>query len=93
MISLPNNQPIVEDTNDDAHINQNDIQVTLTFTEHEMINDVLMQASNMMDFACVNFHSYHDLPMENEIIQRYTMIENLRERFNEIWSDRFETND
>jgi hypothetical protein len=89
MISLPNNQPIVEDTNYDAHINQDDIQVTLTFAEHEMINDVLMQAINSLDFACP--YGLHNLPMDSEVVQRYTMVENLRERFNTLWSDRFET--
>jgi hypothetical protein len=31
----------------------------------------------------------YDLPMDNEIMQRYTMIENLRETFIELWSDRW----
>jgi hypothetical protein len=30
-----------------------------------------------------------DLPIDSEIVQRYTMLENLRERFNTLWSDRF----
>lgn len=89
MISLPTNQPIVEDTNDDAHIVQGDIQVTLTYAEHEMINDVLMQAVNAFDLACP--YGIFDMPMDSELVQRYTMVENLRERFNTLWSDRFET--
>lgn len=88
MISLPTHQPIVEDTNDDAHINQDDIQVTLTFAEHELINDVLMQAINALDFSCP--YALHNLPIDSEVVQRYTMVENLRERFNALWSDRFE---
>lgn len=87
MISLPNNQSIVEDTNEDSHIDQNDIQVTLTFAEHELITDVLMQAVNALDFACP--YGLHDLPMDSEVVQRYTMVENLRERFNTLWTDRF----
>jgi hypothetical protein len=31
-----------------------------------------------------------DLPLDNPIIQRYTLIENLKERFNILWADRFE---
>ena len=88
MISLPSNQLIVEDTNENAHIDQNDIQVTLTFAEHELINDVLMQAINSLDFACP--YGLYDLPINSEVVQRYTTIENLRERFNTLWSDRFE---
>jgi hypothetical protein len=92
MISLPVvNQPIVVDTNEDAHIDQNDLNVTLTFTEHEMLVDVLLQAVEMMNFACPN--KYFDLPMDSELIQRFSTIENLRERFNESWSDRFTNNE
>ena len=92
MISLPVvNQPIVVDTNEDAHIDQNDLNVTVTFTEHEMLVDVLLQAVEMMNFACPN--KYFDLPMDSELIQRFSTIENLRERFNESWSDRFTNNE
>lgn len=92
MISLPVvNQPIVEDTNEDAHIDQNDLSITLTFNEHEMLCDVLLQAVNMIEFACP--YGYFDLPMESELIKRFSTIENLRERFNESWSDRFKNNE
>jgi len=79
--------PIVEDTNEDSHIVQGDIQVPLTFAEHELINEVLLQAVNSFDFACP--YGMFDLPIDSEIVQRYTMLENLRERFNILWSDRF----
>ena len=52
MISLPTpNYPVVEDTNEDSHIVQGDIQVPLTYAEHELINEVLMQASTAFEFA------------------------------------------
>jgi hypothetical protein len=79
--------PIVEDTNEDSHISQGDIQVPLTFGEHELMNEVLLQAVNSFDFACPYGMFY--LPIDSEIVQRYTMLENLRERFNTLWSDRF----
>ena len=79
--------PIVEDTNEDSHIVQGDIQVQLTFAEHELMNEVLMQAVNSFDFACP--YGIYELPIDSEIVQRYTMLENLRERFNTLWSDRF----
>ncbi len=92
MISLPVvNQPIVVDTNEDAHIDQNDLNVTLTFTEHEMVMDILRLSIDVMDFSCPN--RYFDLPMDSELIQRFSTIENLRERFNESWSDRFTNNE
>jgi hypothetical protein len=88
MISLPTpNYPVVEDTNEDSHIVQGDIQVLLTFAEHELINEVLMQASTSFDFACP--YGMVDLPIDSEIVQRYTMLQNLSERFYILWSDRF----
>ena len=88
MISLPTpNYPVVEDTNEDSHIVQGDIQVPLTYAEHELINEVLMQASTAFEFALP--YGMFDLPIDSEIVQRYTMLENLRERFNTLWSDRF----
>ena len=79
--------PIVEDTNEDSHISQGDIQVPLTFAQHELINEVHLQAVNSFDFACP--YGIYELPIDSEIVQRYTMLENLRERFNTLWSDRF----
>jgi hypothetical protein len=92
MISLPTpNYPVVEDTNEDSHIVQGDIQVLLTYAEHELINEVLMQASTSFDFACP--YGMVDLPIDSEIVQRYTMLQNLSERFYILWSDRFTTMD
>lgn len=91
MISLRVNQPIVEDTTDDSYIDQNDIQVTLTYAEHEMLNDVLNGAMEMMNFASPYGSGLHDLPLDNQIVQRYTAIDNLRERFLTLWYDRFDT--
>jgi hypothetical protein len=88
MISLPVvNYPIVEDTEDDSFIDTNDLDVKLTYAEHEMLRDLLLQAMNMMEFASPN--QYFDLPMNSEFIQRLSMIENFRERIDSAWYDRF----
>jgi hypothetical protein len=88
MISLPTpNYPVVEDTNEDYHIVQGDIQVALTFGEHELMVDILRLSIEMMDFSCPQ--GMFNLPIDSEIVQRYTMLENLRERFNTAWHDRF----
>jgi hypothetical protein len=89
MISLPTpDYPVVEDTNDDSHIVQGDIQVSFTFGEHEMMMDVIMNAINTIDFACP--YGMDEFPVDSEIVQRYTMLDNLRERFSVLWTDRFE---
>jgi hypothetical protein len=90
MISLPNpNYSVVEDTTDDSHIDKNDLNVTVTYAEHELLKEVMLHAVEAMDFACP--YGMFDLPLDSEIVQRYTMIENLRERLNTAWSDRFNT--
>lgn len=81
------NYPIVKDSHEDDHINQSDIVVNLTFAEHELICDVLTEASEMMDFSIP--YGTFDLPIESPIVQRQTLIDNLRERFNVLWCDRF----
>lgn len=91
MISLPvANYPTVEDTTDDSHVDQNDVNVTFTYAEHEMMVEIMCEIANMLDFACPS--GMFDLPIDSELVQRYTMIENLRERFNTSWVDRFATN-
>lgn len=81
--------PIVEDTNEDAHIVQGDIQVPFTYAEHQMMMDVLMQAISAMDFACP--YGIHELPIDSEIVQRCDSLNNLHERFSVLWADRFES--
>lgn len=88
MISLPvDNYPIAEDLDHGSHMDVNDFDVKLTYAEHEMIRELLTQAINMIDFASP--YGIFDLPIESDIVQRYSMIENLRERFNTAWADRF----
>lgn len=90
MISLPvANYPIAEDLDHGSHMDVNDLDVKLTYAEHEMICELLTQATTMIDFASP--YGIFDLPIESDIVQRYSMIENLRERFNTAWSDRFAT--
>lgn len=69
---------------------ENDITVTLTESQHELINDLLLHACESYQLVSPYDAGLHDLPLENEIVQRYTMLENLREMFIELWRDRFE---
>lgn len=68
---------------------ENDITVTLTEVEHELINDVLNHALESIQLVAPYDAGIWDLPIDNPIIQRYTLIENLKERFNVLWADRF----
>lgn len=68
-------------------LDTNDLEVKLTWTEHEFIKDLLVEASSIFDFSTGGFIG--DLPMDSDIVKRYSTLENLKERFNLAWSDRF----
>ena len=70
-------------------MNESNITVTLTESQHELINEILHHALDTFQLVAPYDDGLYDIPMENPIIQRYTMIENLREMFYELWADRF----
>jgi hypothetical protein len=84
---------VVIDTNQEDCICRGDLNVTLTCAEHELLNEVLMHSLEAMQLIIPYNDGLWDLPMDNSIVQRCTMIENLKERFYSLWADRFlETN-
>lgn len=69
---------------------ENDITISLTESQHELLNEILCHAMDSFNLAAPYGHGMYGLPVDNPIVQRYTMIENLKEMFYELWSDRFE---
>ena len=72
-------------------MNENDITISLTESQHELLNEILCHAGSSVQLVSPYDDGMYDLPLDNPIVQRYTMIENLREMFLELWSDRFDT--
>lgn len=70
-------------------MNEGNITVTLTESQHELIVDLLNHAMDATNLIMPYGAGSYDLSLDNEIMQRYTMIENLREIFLELWSDRW----
>jgi hypothetical protein len=70
-------------------MNEGNITVNLTESQHELINEILHHALDAFQLVAPYDDGLYDIPMENPIIQRYTMMENLREMFYELWADRF----
>lgn len=68
---------------------ENDITITLTESQHELLIDVLTHAQDAMNLS-LPFDGLYELPLNNSIVQKYTMTENLKELLWELWSDRFE---
>ena len=62
--------------------------VTMEFTadEHDLLNSILCHAIDGMDLAipCI-----YDLPEDSEILQRYQMLDRMRNRSYDLWSQRF----
>jgi hypothetical protein len=62
--------------------------VTMEFTadEHDLLNSILVHALDGMDLAipCI-----YDLPEDSEILERYQMLDKIRQRSYDLWSQRF----
>lgn len=69
-------------------MNANDITITITESQHELLIDVLNHAQDAMDLS-LPFDGLYELPLNNSIVQRYTTLKNLEEMLLELWSDRF----
>lgn len=68
-------------------MNENDITVSLTESQHELLRDLLNHAIDSVDVIFP--YGIRDLPDNHEIAQRYDMLYNLKETFDELWVDRF----
>jgi hypothetical protein len=71
-------------------MNENDITISLTESQHELLNEILCHAVDSFNLAAPFGDGLWDLPIDNRIVQRYTMLENIREIFTQLWVDRFE---
>jgi len=72
-------------------MNENDITVTFTEAEHEFLLDLLTYAQESMNFISPYLYELNSLPIDNSIVQRHFMIENIKERFSALWANRFES--
>lgn len=70
-------------------MNEGDITITITESQHELMIEIINHALDAMHFAMPYGASSYDIPLENEIVQRWEMTENMRDMFLQLWSDRF----
>lgn len=71
-------------------MNEGNITITITESQHELLNEVLNHAMEAMNLIMPYGDGFYDLPDDSPIVQRCDMIENMREMLYELWSDRFE---
>jgi hypothetical protein len=67
-------------------MNQEDITVTLTAEEHELVNESLMQLQNCFDVV----YSYTEAYKNTELHDKMNEIYILRTKFVELWANRFD---
>jgi hypothetical protein len=70
-------------------MNEGDITITLTESQHELLLEVLLHAREAQSLF-VPSDGLRNLPLDNPIVQRCTMVQNLEELLLQLWSDRFE---
>lgn len=70
-------------------MNENDITITLTESQHELLNEILSHAMDSFHLAAPFQDGMSELSFDNAIVQRYTMLENMKEMFDQLWVDRF----
>jgi hypothetical protein len=64
--------------------------VTMEFTadEHDLLNSILVHALDGMDLAIL---CIYDLPEDSDILRRYKMLDNMKNRSYDLWANRFQT--
>jgi hypothetical protein len=71
-------------------MNYDESPITMEFTveEHDLLNSILVHALDGMDLAipCI-----YDLSEDSEILQRYQMLDKMRQRSYDLWAKRFDT--
>lgn len=72
--------------NETNYCDQQPVTMEFTFEEHDLLNDILCHASDGMYVACP---SYHELPEDSEFVQRFKMLEEMRNRSYDLWKTRF----
>ena len=67
---------------------QKPVTMEFTYEEHDLLNSILCHAIDGMDLAipCI-----YDLPEDSEILQRYEMLDSMRNRSYDLWANRFQT--
>lgn len=71
---------------EENYCDQQPVTMKFTFEEHDLLNSILCHASDGMDLAIPYIY---DLPEDSVILQRYKMLEEMRNRSYDLWKTRF----
>jgi len=68
-------------------IDESPVSMEFTLEEHEFLNDILNLEMDAMDILLHG--EVHSLPMDSPIRVRYELLNSMRKRSHELWSNRF----
>jgi hypothetical protein len=74
--------------NETNYCDQQPVTMKFTFEEHDLLNSILVHA---LDGMYLTIPYIYDLPEDSEILQRYEMLDKMRQRFYDLWAKRFDT--
>lgn len=71
-------------------IDDSPVIIEYTFEEHELLNSIMVAALDSID--TIVYGDIHDLPKDSPISIRYELLNSMRQRSLELWSNRFGVN-
>jgi len=71
---------------EENYCDQQPVTMEFTYEEHDLLNSILCHAADGMDLAIPYIY---DLPEDSEIVHRYKMLEEMRNRSYDLWKTRF----
>jgi len=77
---------MASEMNETSHYDKSPITMEFTADEHDLLNSILNHAVDGMDLAIPYIY---DLPEDSESLQRYEMLERMKNRSYSLWSQRF----
>jgi hypothetical protein len=70
-------------------MNESKVKIELTFDEHELLVDALINACDNVDYAIPSLQELNNLPEISEIKRRYRLLGQLKDRMVNEFSLRF----
>ena len=70
-------------------MNESNVKIELTFDEHELLVDALINACDNVDYAIPSLQELNNLPEISQIKRRYRLLGQLKDRMVNEFSLRF----
>lgn len=71
-------------------IDESPVTIEYTMEEHELLNSIMVAALDSID--TIAYGEIYDLPKDSPIRIRYELLNSMRQRSLELWSQRWDNN-